>query len=167
MARQSVPYSLKATIGKRIETLLKRNKVSRDRLGNDLDLSKSTVGKILNAVNATGLETLLAIADYFQVSMDFLLGRTKSQTPPPKTARPENLKATIGKRLDSLLERDGVSQYRLAKDLKKNQSAFGYIRSGKNAPALTTLLELADYFDVTTDFLLGRTPAANADSQKD
>ena len=159
MARQSVPYPLKRTIGTRIKTLMKRDKVSREQLGNDLDLSKSTVSKILNAVNATGLETLMAFAGYFEVSVDFLLGRTKSQIRLLKTESPDDLKETIAKHLNTLMERDEVSQYRLAKDLKLTEASISKMRNAINTPSLPNLIRLADAFEVTTDDLLGRAPA--------
>ena len=159
MARQSIPYKLKKKISDRIKALMKRDKVSRDKLENDLDLSKSTVSKILNAVNATGLETMLAFADYFDVSMDFLLGRSKSQTPPPKAETPDDLKATIAKHLDTLITRDDVLQRQLAKDLNLTEAGISKMRNAINTPSLMNLIELADYFEVTTDSILGRTQA--------
>ena len=159
MARQSVPYTLKRTIGTRIKTLLKRDKVSREQLGNDLNLSKSTVSKILNAVNATGLETLIAIAVYFAVSMDYLLGRTKDHAPVPKKTAPDDLKATIAKRLDTLFDRDDLLQNQLAKDMKLTEAGISKMRNAINTPSLMNLIRLADYFKVTTDYILGRTQA--------
>ena len=158
MSRKIVPHKLKDTIGKRIKTLMARDNVSRDELAEITEISGASISRLRNAVHAPAPETLIAIADYFEVSTDYLLGRTQSQEPVPKMPAPDDLKAMIGKRLDTLLERDDVTQYRLAKDLDKNQSAFTYIRNGSNAPALETLIELADYFEVTTDYFLGRTP---------
>lgn len=75
----------------------------------------------------------------------------------PNKAIPYELKKTIGDRISVLLERDEVSQYRLAHDLGLTESAISKVRKATNAPALETLIEIADYFNVSTDYLLGRT----------
>lgn len=159
MARQIVPHKLKKKISVQIKAVMKCKNITRNELVSVTDITDTSISKILNAINAPALDTLLSIADRYKVSVDFLLGQSKDPAPAQTPESPDDLKAAIGKRLDTLLERDSVSQYRLAKDLKKNQSAFAYIRNGKNAPALQTLIELADYFEVTTDYLLGRARA--------
>ena len=45
----------------------------------------------------------------------------------------------------------------LAKYLNITTSAYGYYEQGKRNPDIEILRKLADYFDVSTDYLLGRT----------
>lgn len=79
----------------------------------------------------------------------------------PNKAIPLKLKTTIGKRINSLLERDDVTQYRLAQILGLTESAISKVRNASNAPALDTLIDIADHFNVSTDYLLGRTDDAS------
>lgn len=51
---------------------------------------------------------------------------------------------------------NSMSQADLAQKLKISQSAIAKIEIGKNEPTANTLTKLADYFKVTTDYLLGR-----------
>ena len=44
----------------------------------------------------------------------------------------------------------------IAQDLGISQSAMQYYKSGKTLPGAEILLKLADYFGVSTDYLLGR-----------
>ena len=79
----------------------------------------------------------------------------------PNKAVPLELKRKIGKAITTLIERDGITQYRLAQELTLTESAISKTRNAINAPALDTLIEIADYFNVSTDFLLGRTGDAS------
>lgn len=55
------------------------------------------------------------------------------------------------------LRRDkGVSQQRIANYLNVSQVAYSKYETGKNEPSNDVLLKLADYFNVSVDFLLGR-----------
>ena len=157
MPRLAIPYKLKATIASRLKTLMKRDDVTQDLLADDLNITKKDVNKYRNAVHTPQLETLIAIADYFNVSVDFLLGRSRSQEPIQKLPAPDDRKAFIGNLIDKLLERDDVTQYRLAKNLNITETAINKIRKSVNTPSLPMLISLAGYFKVSTDYLLGRT----------
>jgi transcriptional regulator with XRE-family HTH domain len=50
-----------------------------------------------------------------------------------------------------------MKQAELAKDLKIAQSTLSYWERGDFEPDNTSLVNLAEYFNVTTDYLLGRT----------
>ena len=166
MPRATIPHKLKATIASRLKKLMKRDDITQHRLADDLNLTSKDVNKYINATHSPMLETLIAMADYFKVSVAYLLGRTQSQEPLTKLPAPDDLKAFIGKTLDSLLERDDVSQYRLAKDLKVTDSAISLIRKAVNTPSLPTLIAIADHFNVSTDYLLGRTDDAKGTTVK-
>lgn len=53
------------------------------------------------------------------------------------------------------LER-GLSQQQLAKQIETTQSNIGRWENGINEPTASQLIKLADYFDCTIDFLVGR-----------
>ena len=50
----------------------------------------------------------------------------------------------------------GLTNKEIAQDLGISQSAMAYYKSGKTLPGAEILLKLADYFGVSTDYLLGR-----------
>ena len=160
MPRKAIPYTLKRAIANQLDRLLTGNGVSRSQLATDLAMDTSAITKLTTAVNAPSIPTLIALADYFKTSTDYLLGRTDSTAPesvsPAPSGSGENLSAFIGKQVTLLMERDDVTQYRLAKDIKKGEMAIAFIRKGVNTPAIDTLLDLANYFKVSTDYLLGR-----------
>ncbi|WP_202081390.1 helix-turn-helix domain-containing protein [Caldalkalibacillus salinus] len=63
----------------------------------------------------------------------------------------------FGKRLASLRKQQNLSQYQLANELEFSRGQVANYEQGKRQPDFATLIKLADYFDVSTDFLLCRT----------
>lgn len=64
---------------------------------------------------------------------------------------------TFCNRLENLLEERNLSQKHLARELHIAPSTLnGYLRRNRE-PDFTTLIKLATYFDVSTDYLLGVT----------
>lgn len=64
--------------------------------------------------------------------------------------------ANFGERLKLLREEKQITQKDLAKILSLANSTVSQYESNKRDPDSTTLQKLADYFNVTLDFLLGR-----------
>lgn len=59
-------------------------------------------------------------------------------------------------RLSELRHAYGVSILQLANDVGVSLRALQYYASGAREPSMTTLIALADYFDVSIDYLVGR-----------
>lgn len=59
--------------------------------------------------------------------------------------------------LKSLRSSHGLTQEELSKNLKISRSTIGMYESGARQPDFETLELIADYFNVDTDYLLGRT----------
>ncbi|EJR2826418.1 helix-turn-helix transcriptional regulator [Listeria monocytogenes] len=70
---------------------------------------------------------------------------------------------TIGKRISELRNKRGISQIQLAKDLNVSTSTIGMWETDKRAIKDELIVQLAEYFNVTTDFLLGREEFDNSD----
>ena len=65
--------------------------------------------------------------------------------------------ATFADRLRELRAAQNLTQDTLGKVAGVSRYAIYTYEKGKAFPAVEGLLALADYFDVTTDYLLGRT----------
>ncbi len=63
----------------------------------------------------------------------------------------------LGERLKTLREEAGFSQNKLAKLIGIQQSSLNRYESGFSNPTPETLLLFADYFDVSMDYIYGRT----------
>ena len=56
----------------------------------------------------------------------------------------------------SLRKEKGLSQVQLAEALNVSKACISMIEIGKNDPTANTLLKYADFFQCSTDYLLGR-----------
>lgn len=65
--------------------------------------------------------------------------------------------ATMGKRVQALREEKGLTQKGMAELLGCTTSHYQKIEYGKVNIPTTTLAFFADYFNVSADYLLGRT----------
>ncbi len=59
-------------------------------------------------------------------------------------------------RIKELRLEKGISQAALAKAIGVSQKAVDFWEKGENEPKASYILKLADFFDVSTDYLLGR-----------
>lgn len=57
-------------------------------------------------------------------------------------------------KLRSLIEERGITQKQVATDLNMAPSTMGGYVQGSSEPDFDTLVQLADYFEVSTDYLL-------------
>ena len=60
----------------RLKELRKLRKISQLKLALDLNMNQNTISRYENLERQADYETLIKIADYFNVSIDYLLGRT-------------------------------------------------------------------------------------------
>lgn len=60
-------------------------------------------------------------------------------------------------RLKELRKQRRLSQLKLVMDLNMNQNSISRYENGEREADYATLIKLADYFDVSVDYLLGRT----------
>ncbi|SDZ18804.1 LexA family protein [Tindallia californiensis] len=64
---------------------------------------------------------------------------------------------TLGERLKKMRKEKEVTQKELADIFSLGESTISFYEKGTRRPDYETLSKLADYFDVSTDYLLGRT----------
>lgn len=63
----------------------------------------------------------------------------------------------IGKRIKQLREERGITQEELAIIIECSTAMIGLIETGKRVGSVQNLVKLAEYFFVSTDYLLGLT----------
>ncbi len=67
----------------RLKELRKKKKITQLKLALDLNMNQNSVSRYENGEREADYSSLIAFADYFDVSIDYLLGRTDN----PKTNR--------------------------------------------------------------------------------
>ncbi|MBQ8432936.1 MAG: helix-turn-helix transcriptional regulator [Clostridia bacterium] len=67
----------------RLKKLRKQRKISQLKLAMDLNMNQNSISRYETMEREADYETLIKFADYFNVSIDYLLGRTP-EIPPQK-----------------------------------------------------------------------------------
>ena len=62
----------------RLKELRKQRKISQLRLATELNMNQNTISRYENMERQADYETLIRFADYFHVSLDYLLGREET-----------------------------------------------------------------------------------------
>lgn len=86
-------------------------------------------------------ETLIKLANYFDVSIDYLLGRVDK-------------KISFAQIAKELRESNNLTQKQLSQQIGLSASAIGHLETGRNEPTASTLTAYANYFDISIDELL-------------
>lgn len=73
----------------------------------------------------------------------------------------------IKERLKRLREEKGIYQKDLADKLHITRATIASYETGKSLPSLDVVLKYADFFECTTDYILGRTNERNLTITKD
>lgn len=63
----------------RLKELRKKRKISQLKLALDLNMNQNTISRYENLEREADYKTLIRFADYFGVSLDYLLGRSDKE----------------------------------------------------------------------------------------
>lgn len=66
------------------------------------------------------------------------------------------------KRLLEIRTSKNISQIDISKSINISLRSYQRYEKGEREPSLTVIYSIADYFDVSTDYLLGRTDNPNS-----
>lgn len=138
------------------EDYINNKKCSNSEFAKRVGVNKSVISNIVNYGIIPSVKSLIKIADYLNVSLKYLLGETdknefiKSDNP-----------TTFHFRLKELIDEKNykISQITNANSFARNSIHVWLKR--KNLPSLEYLNSLANTFNVTADYLLGRTDFKN------
>ncbi len=64
-------------------------------------------------------------------------------------------------RLKEIRKSKGISQLKMAMDLNTNQNTISRYETNEREPGIKELIKIADYFNVSLDYLLERTNNPN------
>ena len=60
-------------------------------------------------------------------------------------------------RLKEIRKSKGISQLKMSMDLNTNQNTISRYETGEREPGINELVKIADYFNISIDYLLERT----------
>lgn len=101
--------------------------------------------------SAPSFDVLIRLADALDVSLDYLTGRTDDVE-----KRGEHVYPQFADRLKGLRTAKGIDIWRLADLLDISPRNYAGYEIGEAMPDLPVIAMFADYFDVSLDYLVGR-----------
>ena len=136
---------------KRFNEILQQSGKTQVEIAKALNVTKQCVNDYKTGKSVPSIETLYALCKYLDVSSDYLLGLTELHTEDPLHPVPP-----FDKRLREILTEYNTSQGKLIRELPVSASVLYYWLSGKRQPTIPMLIKLAEYFDCSVDYLIGR-----------
>lgn len=133
------------------DLMLDDNQISTETLAAKVGVDSTAIRKYLRGLRIPSVRVLVNLADYFNCTTDFLLGLEQ-----------ENYKRQFKKcppfneRLAFLLKSKGKKKTQLQKQTNIPESAIYNWLRGDYEPSVENLDKIAEFFDCSIDYLLGR-----------
>ncbi|MCI8369147.1 MAG: helix-turn-helix transcriptional regulator [Clostridia bacterium] len=136
----------------RITELVEDCEVKKSELPNLIGVDYRSLSNALNYGIIPTPRILIRIADYFNVSIKYLLGTSNDEY-----FSKSKVKSDFKTRFDFLCKENNITFYKVSKDLHFDQSYITRWFNKNYLPSLELLDLISDYFEVSVDYLLGRT----------
>jgi len=138
----------------RLENLVKESGLSLLALEKKIGISNAQLGKYIAGYYEPSLKNAIIIADGFSCSLDYLfcLDSMRNRFLIKRPCNPE----LFAQRFSLLKEKFGTNDNRISKELNITRHCLR--RWGKNStfPNMSVLVKLAEYFNVSLEYLVGR-----------
>lgn len=146
-----------------LEYLMKKQNVTSKYLSETLGIGKNSIKYWKDNGNIPNGEILKSLSNFFGVSVDYLLG--KSEIPhAASSSMDSNSVIAFCDRLKQLIINKGLLRSEFIEDFGLSPDIFDCWDKGENSPDLALLNRLSEYFDVSIDYLLGKTNIKRASS---
>ena len=130
------------------------NNLTQDDIANILNISRSTYKDYELQISIIPIKHLIALSDYFNVSIDYLLGLTDVKQ--YKNVLKAD-KIVAGIRLKEFRNENKLTQVNLASILNTTFSSIAFNEKGRNYIATPFLYTICSKYHISADYLLGKT----------
>ena len=135
----------------RLKEYLEERDLTQSALAKTLDIQRSNVSEFLSDKHTPSFDCFVKMLYFFNCSADYLLGLTELHT--EETLHPV---PAFKDRLRAMLNERGVTQAELIANLPVSSAVPYKWLTGINEPSIESLIRLAEYFDCSVDYLIGR-----------
>lgn len=140
-----------SNLSENLKDLMNEAEINAPALALATGIDPSTILTLLRGEGLPYVDTLVSLADHFRCSTDYLLGLTDRLEDIPFKKRPP-----FSEQLTFLLNHFKITKYRLEKQTGLSEKTVNRWHNGKTQPTVESLIRLANYFDCSVDFILGR-----------
>lgn len=138
----------------RIRDLREEQELTQIKMAKIMGVSKSTYSRWETDEAIIPLFHLNNICNYFDVSMDYITGFSKTRN--YDITNKKLNKALIGKRLKEFRKNNKLTQTELAKSINTSHSTISGYEHGKNMILTAFAYNIAKNYKVSLDWLCGR-----------
>lgn len=148
---------MKKSFGDLLRELREDNNISQQELADVLGVGRSAIGNYESGIRKPDMELLEAIADYFNVDMDYLYGKTDIKNSYRENLRSSNfpnLKQVFKDNLLKQFEAHKTPQAELAQHVGVSNSAVNNWARGISMPRMDKIDKICDFFGIQRSDLL-------------
>lgn len=143
--------SLLLKFAENFSALMEEHGLTAPALAKLLNTDRSNITRYKNGKRLPQFSGFVAILEYFNVSADVLLGLVDYAPETDFLPLPP-----FGDRLRAVMAETKTTQYAIERTLKiSGASMYGWL-FGNSLPTVDSLVRLAEYMDISVDYLLGR-----------
>lgn len=142
----------------KLKELRKETETTQKELAEFLNVRNTTVSAWEVGASEPDLTTILKIAEFFNVTLDELLEKVSTDVIAKNDINAQNIYVN---NLKFLRKKRNMTQQQVADAIGIGMQAYSYYEKDERDPSPATLCKLADFFNVTIDELLGRTPISS------
>ncbi|MBS6236559.1 MAG: helix-turn-helix transcriptional regulator [Clostridiales bacterium] len=147
--------------GQRIFELRKSAGMTQKQLGESVGLSMQAINDIEKGRRETTITKAILMARLFNTTVEYIMGETDDSSRPDESPFIEQIFVReeifcLAKRLKELRNKKGLSIQEVGKATHFGTLRYKNLENANTNPPLTWLIALADYFDVSLDYLVGR-----------
>jgi len=135
-------------ISERLVELMFDKQVKNQELADALGVNVTAIQRWKREATKLYLSNAIAICNFFECSLDFLIGRNEVKM----DYTPKQLLPNFYERVREIMRELNITRSRMTRESKFKENYFHSWKNGTE-PQLPTLLELANYFNCTLDYL--------------
>ena len=140
-----------SNFSKRLLEFMAEQNLNAASLAKKLGVRHTTIGRYISGERTPKFSCFVDMLYLFNCSADYLLGLVDLHTEEPLHPVP-----TFSIRLHTLLKERNITQARLIAELPLSSAVPYKWLSGINTPSTESLIRLAEYFECSVDYLIGR-----------
>ncbi len=161
---------------KRLASLLETKKMTKGKLASYIDQTTGSISRYINKERIPSEEIIIKIAYFLRVNPCYLKGFSNEITPPSdikeeyltvckETIMINDKLSIFSRRLKILVDESGKKQKEIAFDLNISKGVFSNYINSKREPDFNTLRIICNYFNVSSDYLLGISYSKNREEE--
>ena len=135
-----------------LKDLMSERQITIKILSEQTKIRLSRLYEFINEKRLPSLENAIKIAEYFHCSLDYLFGFDEEYN----YCQNYVLTSDCSERLRQAINASGKTRYKISKETKVSQQQLHNWYRNKQIPSLVTLVNFADYFNCSLDYLVGK-----------